>query len=327
MSATFACPHCGTSYPVKPVLVGRAVRCTKCKNGFVLRDTGVADPLPMAGVAPEPATAPSASAPASAPAAAPTAPAPAPPPAPQRTAASAGRAPAAPPAAAVRTPESATDRAPSPEPPAAGKPGTDRHARLTRQQEEVRRAMAGTLASAAAAALKANAKAEEAEDTASVPSSSQRMAKARSSTGRQAKPRLSDIAVVDSGAREARTTRWFWICVALSCVALAALVVLLGLRSEPRRALDDFAAPVYGVSGRYPQRLGEMQRRAWISDGCILTELGSVRFGTLEHYELAAGRTVLAGTQGPRLARDLPALRTTRQRRQADEAVAAQEAA
>jgi len=34
---TFACPHCGAVYPFRPVLVDRAVRCTKCTKPFKVR--------------------------------------------------------------------------------------------------------------------------------------------------------------------------------------------------------------------------------------------------------------------------------------------------
>ena len=64
MSATtFACPHCDASYPRKPVLVGRAVRCTTCKNAFRLREDGVADKIVMDAPAPSAAPAPVAAAP------------------------------------------------------------------------------------------------------------------------------------------------------------------------------------------------------------------------------------------------------------------------
>ena len=43
MSDLFACPHCGAEYPRKPVLVGKVVRCTKCRNPFKLRPDGIAD--------------------------------------------------------------------------------------------------------------------------------------------------------------------------------------------------------------------------------------------------------------------------------------------
>jgi hypothetical protein len=43
MSATtFQCPHCQATYPLKPVLVGKVVRCTSCKNPFRLGPDGVA---------------------------------------------------------------------------------------------------------------------------------------------------------------------------------------------------------------------------------------------------------------------------------------------
>lgn len=44
-AATFPCPHCGITYPFKPVLVGRTVRCTSCKKAFRLRAEGIADPV------------------------------------------------------------------------------------------------------------------------------------------------------------------------------------------------------------------------------------------------------------------------------------------
>ena len=44
-AATFACPHCGQQYPLKPVLVGKIVRCTACKQAFRLRSDGTAEKL------------------------------------------------------------------------------------------------------------------------------------------------------------------------------------------------------------------------------------------------------------------------------------------
>jgi hypothetical protein len=49
MSDMFACPHCGASYPRKPVLVGKVVRCTKCRNPFKLRPDGIADAVVESG--------------------------------------------------------------------------------------------------------------------------------------------------------------------------------------------------------------------------------------------------------------------------------------
>ncbi len=60
MSTTFACPHCGQSYPIKPVLIGKVVRCTGCKNPFRLREDGIAEIVspPRQTPAPEPVATP-----------------------------------------------------------------------------------------------------------------------------------------------------------------------------------------------------------------------------------------------------------------------------
>src|SRR4051812_34024957 len=134
MAATFACPHCGASYPVKPVLVGRAVRCTKCKNAFKLRADGIADKVEMEAPAFPPAAAVSAAA-APALAAKATAPTNAAPlisaPPPMKTAPAPAPAKSPPPAARAPTPEpSARSSASASLPAAADKPGTDRVERL-----------------------------------------------------------------------------------------------------------------------------------------------------------------------------------------------------
>ena len=42
MSATFNCPHCDKEYPNKASLIGRKVRCSKCKDVFQLQGDGTA---------------------------------------------------------------------------------------------------------------------------------------------------------------------------------------------------------------------------------------------------------------------------------------------
>ena len=42
MVDSFSCPHCERAYPVLPTLVGRAVRCSNCKQAFKLGYDGVA---------------------------------------------------------------------------------------------------------------------------------------------------------------------------------------------------------------------------------------------------------------------------------------------
>jgi hypothetical protein len=57
MSATtFPCPHCGATYPLKPVLIGKVVRCTTCKQPFQLGPDGVAVKVVSATPAPVPPT-------------------------------------------------------------------------------------------------------------------------------------------------------------------------------------------------------------------------------------------------------------------------------
>ena len=159
MSATFACPHCGASYPRKPVLVGRAVRCTTCKNAFRLREDGIADkvemdpvPAPPAPVTPAP-EAPVAARPAPAPLPSPEAPVK--PGAPKLATGwglnleveepPAPAAPVGPPPAAIRSPLP-KEVAP-----------TRKSERMTAQQLDARRAMSATLASSMTEALKSEA--------------------------------------------------------------------------------------------------------------------------------------------------------------------------
>ncbi|MFW5828936.1 MAG: hypothetical protein ACOCXA_01630 [Planctomycetota bacterium] len=44
-SSHFTCPHCSKRYPVLPTLVGRRVRCTSCRQAFVLQADGHAEAL------------------------------------------------------------------------------------------------------------------------------------------------------------------------------------------------------------------------------------------------------------------------------------------
>ena len=55
-AATFVCPHCGHTYPFKPALIDKAVRCTTCKNAFRLGADGIAAKVNApAPAAPKPA--------------------------------------------------------------------------------------------------------------------------------------------------------------------------------------------------------------------------------------------------------------------------------
>ncbi len=304
MSATFACPHCGATYPVKPVLVGRAVRCTKCKNAFKLRDDGIADKVEMEAPAfPAAASVPAAAAPPAvadtparpvAPARPATAPQPAErapeprPAAPATKPASASPAsPPAPPSAPGRQPEKPPAAAPSSSTSGPMQAGESRGARLTKQQEEARRAMAGTLSTAASLALQADAvKREATKDEKKGPKGP------KSKDGTVGK--IGPVLVVGEGERESKN-RKAWLG---GTLAIVAVIVLLGwlfsLRSPARRALDAFAAPVEAQYARYPQRLPHMQARAWLSNSRALIDLGSLHIGKTTRFELAAAKPLIA---------------------------------
>jgi hypothetical protein len=51
---TFACPHCGNVYPFRPVLVDKAVRCTKCTMPFRVRADRTVEKVADSAPAPQP---------------------------------------------------------------------------------------------------------------------------------------------------------------------------------------------------------------------------------------------------------------------------------
>jgi len=273
MSATFACPHCGAMYPVKPVLVGRVVRCTTCRNAFVLRADGHADKVAAAPVE-NPAPAPAAPPPAAV--------APAPAPALPRPAAPAPRPPS-PPRPAAPQPAAEEIEVVEPSPPsrrlsAEGGALTQRESRakLNQQQEEARRSMAGTLANAAAAALQA----EKASQESATSKGTQRSKRLATSPAKRESGRYSPVLVVGVGEREAAERRrlWQWLATVVGVVVI--VIALCCYRSAPRKALDDFAAPVGTTYAPYPHRLPYMQSRTWMLDSNVLVDLGSVHIGS-----------------------------------------------
>lgn len=231
MSATtFPCPHCGATYPLKPVLVGKVVRCTTCKQPFQLGPDGVA--VKVATATPAPA------APAPAPAATPTPPPPA----------AAGGAPG-------RTPT-----------PAGGPKRNTERIILSGQQKEQRKAMAASLSTAMGDALRAEA-AAEAESVAQPgkPATEKRTRSARMSAAETGKRKPGPAVLTGEGEREAANLR-IWLGGAL---AVAVLVVLLGwllTYDGPRRqALEDFLAVVPGADNTYGRRIEAIQARAWLT--------------------------------------------------------------
>jgi hypothetical protein len=249
MAATFVCPHCGYSYPMKPVLVGRAVRCTGCKQAFQLRADGIADKV-----------APPVEAPA---AAKPAAPAPSPPAAPS-----------------VPTPKPAARPAD-----AGDKVAASRAAKLTRQQEDARRAMAGTLASAANLALQAESKKQ---DTAKADKQAKRSGK----DGVAGK--ITAAAVVGEGDRAHRSRR-IWLLSSGAVIAVIATLVTLGeIKSPEQQALLAFTIDETDFRKHHTERIQSIQDRALLPGSIPLVDVGKLRVGKPRKIALAAARTVIA---------------------------------
>ncbi len=256
MSATFACPHCGATYPRKPVLVGRAVRCTTCKNAFCLREDGIADPVGEVAPAPEQTEEPQQSAP----------PANTPPPAVEKPA-----APAKPQlntgwgldlSVDVSEPQQQSD--PAEESPAENKAATRkssatlpsssrRSERLTAQQADARRAMAATLSTSMTEALKSESvKREE----------TNRLKKAKQGEGQVGK--IGPAVLTGQGVEEAKNARNFilgFIGFILICVGLWWLIFTT---SPEQAALDAFTAEIPTERIRAGQRIQAIQERAWL---------------------------------------------------------------
>jgi len=280
MAGTFACPHCGAQYPIKPVLVGRAVRCTTCKNPFRLREDGIAERVSEA--APEPA-ATGATAPR---------PAPNPPPIPA-TSAPAPAAPVSPPAQLARAePVAAPTRASTPQPTVRATRGA-RTERFDKEKlEEQRRAMAASLSTAASAALESEVMKREKPTLAT-----------RKSAGNQpaVEGRVGEIGPVvltGFGAHEHRNNM-LWLVGSIAAIALVVTVIaLLTMRSEQRQALDAFTANVEGERVRYSEKFLAIQERAWMSGVAPLVSLGRVQIQSVRSLSLASVRELLVSLKG-----------------------------
>lgn len=266
MAATFPCPHCGATYPVKPVLVGRPVRCTKCRQVFKLREEGYADKV--GGEAPAPPPQPAAAAPAGSSAA--------------RAEATAAKAQAQAQARAkAKAKAQAKDRsaaaaatAPSPpqdEPGTAAEKRKQQTKRILQKKDELRRSMAATLSDAASKALgSAAAEREEAAE--------QRPKKKRGTAShrRAESGGVGDIGpavLVGSGRQEAINNR-LWLAGFLAFVALIGGCVYLFSGESPRRAaLIALVEPPLDEQGQItqewkpPRRIPFIQStRPWLAD-------------------------------------------------------------
>ncbi len=262
MSATFGCPHCGASYPRKPVLVGRAVRCTTCKNAFRLREDGIADkvemdPAPAAAVVAVPAarTLPAQPAPA-------TYPTPAPLPKPEAPAKpSAPKQPSTGWGLNLEVEEPVVQGAPAPKaaalatpPPAPPKdmPATRKSERMTAQQMDARRAMSATLASSMSEALKSEAVKREVQGE-------KVKAKVEGRVGK-----IGPAVLTGQGVEEARSSRLMLLGFLLFLGLGAGVYWLLFAHSPERAALEAYAGEVESARIRAGERVQAIQERAWL---------------------------------------------------------------
>ena len=274
MSATFACPHCGASYPIKPVLVGRAVRCTTCKKPFQLRADGIADKVgdPPAMAAP-PAPIPAPSIQVIRPIAPPERPTPAD-------------------AATVVTPTPPSERVPT-----ASLTRGPRTERLSKQQEDARKAMAATLSHAASAALSAETIKREGEAVKRA-ERKKSAAKPGSATGEGRVGDIGPVVLTGTGVREHRNNL-LWMLGAIGVVgALCAVVFLFSLKTPQSAALTHFAAVVEGDRSRYPERILAIQERAWVVGVAPLTSLGRIRIGATRTIPFLTAREIITRLKG-----------------------------
>ena len=259
MSTTFPCPHCGQTYPIKPVLIGKVVRCTGCKNPFRLREDGIAD-IVNAEPAPAPAPAP-----------APTRP-PEPPAAPVSEAVK--------PSTARRT---AADEAKAQE--------------IKERMAEARKAMAADLAQAAGKALQSSTVKDE--ETSTRRQGSSRMRAVASAGAEGGKRTLSPAILTGEGEREAANTRLWVILGVVAVVLAIAIGWLLTLDGPRTTAIESFTATVPADQNTYGVRDVAISNRGWLTaeSGAVtpFIDLGSIRWGrtvtvTPAAYSVALGR-------------------------------------
>ena len=306
MTATFVCPYCSASYPRKPVLVGRAVRCTTCKNAFRLREDGIADKIEMPEATP-------ASAPAQPPAAPIQSPAPiiasVPKESRESVAPAALSAPLAQPAPPkpklpstgwgldldvdVDQPAHATGpaaaNAPTPLPirqppaaiksPAGGTSSVRKSERMTTQQMEARRAMAATLATSMSEALKSEAVKREVQvEKAKV--------KAEGQVGK-----IGPAVLTNQGVEEAKSRRTLWLGLIGALIIGSGLYWLIFTSSPQRAALEVYTAEVDSARVRAGKRISSIQERAWLI-GLPPADIGVPPMVDMRDARIGATRTI-----------------------------------
>ena len=289
-AATFDCPHCSAKYPVKPVLIGKTVRCTSCKQAFRLRGDGIADKVEMA-VSMQSVAAPAA--PAAAPAAAK--------PAPAGSIVSAV-------AAAAKT-EPRLESKPVSPPTSRLSPPTPK-AGMTEQQLEARKAMSENLKAAMGNAF-AN---DEPEAVAAAPGKvgSARVTAAERSPKSSSylksprkKPGKSPAILTNEGERDAANQRR-WLAAFIGLSAVVGLIFWLANHQNGRAAaVTAFTTELPSSELRYGARIEAIKARAWVDDITAFIDLPSPRISaereipstSLEPLTKLKGLTYVASAQ------------------------------
>jgi hypothetical protein len=302
MSATFTCPHCAAVYPFKPVLIGRAVRCTTCKNAFSLRADGIADKVGVTAPAPTAAAAAAAPAPAPRPAPAAVAVTPVKPPSPppRPAAPSAPKPPAKPiappredleieiempaaarPAASAPVPKPVAAKPAPPAPAAApsvakapaSKPAPTEATEESSQQSARMRASdrmtsqqkeaRRNMAATLAVSMNAALKAESVKKESEVQAREEK--KKASGRGEGGVGRIGPALLSNQGVEEAKLVRSWWLYSLGTIGLVVALGWLIGHHGPRQQAIDAFTAVVEGKRNRPGERVLAIQERAWLT--------------------------------------------------------------
>jgi hypothetical protein len=266
MATTFPCPHCRATYPLKPVLVGRPVRCTQCRQAFQLGADGIALPVNATLVATSRV--------------------------PTRSSATIGQRP---PAAAAAKPSPALERPADPASPAApaapapaakaASTSTRRSAARSGSADDAfrKKLFAGLQEAADQAAAKAAQKAADAGDR--DPGAEPTPEAARPDAG------IAPAVLTGSGEREYRRRRGWIIGSVLAVAVVAAGWHLLGPSPE-RQALEAYVRPPAAQSGPYHGTFfGSLAQQGWLVGRALpLRDLGRVA--------IASARTIRVGPAG-----------------------------
>ena len=278
-AATFVCPHCGQQYPLKPVLVGKVVRCTACKQAFKLRMDGIADKVEPVASTPSAPTAPT-------------------------EARSGEQGNAGDNAGQTKTP-----------PPASSRSGGKT---LTQGQIEARRQMAESLRAAVGDALKNEEAAAPAtlekpgkpktERTAKPGSTTEaggeRKRSDRKPTSSFLKPKDPKLAgkgpavLTGEGEREAANDRRWWLTLVIALVVVSGLVFAATRTGGQTAALQAFTEVVPAQDNRYGARLEAIQARAWQPQIAAFVDLPSPRLSGVREIPGATLDQTLAPLKG-----------------------------